>query len=152
MPLSIPGNSCVNCGSRASTQCLFTLSDFCVYYAGANISGPGINTGDNLDSVINKLVGFTTGLPVVTSLTTQVLSSTVSSYIYTGSTPATWTMPSISLLIGKQFILKNRGSGIVTINAAGSDNFYTTVPIASLTLSPGDSYSLLDDGTYWNVI
>lgn len=61
MPLSVPGNSCVNCGSRASTQCLFTLSDFCVYYAGANLIAPGINTGDNLDIVINKLVTFIGG-------------------------------------------------------------------------------------------
>lgn len=97
MPTSVPGNSCVNCGSRASTQCLFTLSDFCVYYAGANINGPGINTGDNLDIVINKLVAFignsttstTTTSTSTGSTTTTTTTSTTTSTTSTSTTTTT---------------------------------------------------------------
>lgn len=34
------------------------LSGLCVYYSGSNLSGPGINTGDNLNIVVNKLTQF----------------------------------------------------------------------------------------------
>lgn len=56
--------SLANCGCgaqlmpRSMSQCVTTLADICVYYSGTNLSGPGINTGDNFNVVLNKLVTF----------------------------------------------------------------------------------------------
>lgn len=52
--MSIPGNSCRSCVTPINQGCPIRLSDLCVYYSGPPIS-PGINTGNNLDVVINKL-------------------------------------------------------------------------------------------------
>jgi hypothetical protein len=55
--MSIPGNSCCNVRFTNNT-CPTRLSGECVYYAGANITGFGINTGDTLDVTINKIASF----------------------------------------------------------------------------------------------
>lgn len=57
MSMSVPGNSCRPCNSTSTTSgCQFRLPGQCVYYSGSSISGPGINPGDNFNTVVNKLV------------------------------------------------------------------------------------------------
>jgi len=80
--MSVPGNSCSRNTSITAGGCLFTLSDTCIYYSGSNLTGSGINTGDNLDVVINKLNTFiSTGQGTVTS----VGLSMPSAFIVSGS-------------------------------------------------------------------
>lgn len=56
MSMSVPGNSCRPCRSIPVTPgCTIRLPGECVYYSGAPISGPGINTGDIFNIVVNKL-------------------------------------------------------------------------------------------------
>jgi hypothetical protein len=69
MSMSVPGNSC-SCFTTVSVGCNPRVSGECVYYAGTKLIGPGINTGDILDVVINKLNNYivSSGTGTVTSV------------------------------------------------------------------------------------
>lgn len=153
MPVSVPGNSCKPCITPNNQICPIRLSDLCVFYSGPNIrTNYSVNTGDTLDSILIKLLTPATSPIVVSALAILALLVTVGGYIYTGSTIATWTLPSSSTTIaGKQFVIKNRGSGILTINCSGT-SIYLTSPVVSTTINPGDSLTFINDGTYWEVI
>jgi hypothetical protein len=75
--MSVPGNSCrtnTRCWAPSTgAGCLMTLAGTCVYYSGSNLSGPGINTGDTFNVVINKLEQYITEGPgTVTSVAMTV--------------------------------------------------------------------------------
>lgn len=88
---------------------------------------------------------------VSTSTTTLTLQPTVGVYTFTGSSPATWTLPAVSQNQDRQIIIKNRGSATITVQRAGSDNLYTTTTATSTTVTAGDWIKLINDGTYWVV-
>lgn len=54
--------------------------------------------------------------------------------------------------IGQPMYFKNKGSGIVTLNRAGADEFYTSVARVNLTFPPGDAKVLWNDGTHITVL
>lgn len=58
MSMSVPGNSCrPPCLSSTTTSgCPIRLSGKCVYYAGSAFLNPSINTGEDYDSILAKLV------------------------------------------------------------------------------------------------
>ena len=88
---------------------------------------------------------------VSTSTTTLTLQPTVGVYTFTGSSPATWTLPAVSQNQDRQIIIKNRGSATITVQRAGSDQLYTTSAVTSTTVTAGDWIKLINDGTYWVV-
>lgn len=88
---------------------------------------------------------------VSTSTTTLTLQPTVGVYTFTGSSPATWTLPAVSGNKDRQIIIKNRGSATITAQRAGSDQLYTTTTTTSTTVTAGDWIKLINDGTYWAV-
>jgi len=52
-----------------------TLPGTCVYYSGTRITAPGINTGDLLNIVINKLVAYIDAVPTTASAIIPIVSS-----------------------------------------------------------------------------
>lgn len=74
-------------------------------------------------------------------------------YVFSGTT-ATWTLPAISgaLIFGNtSIVIKNRGSGNIILNSAsGSNDIFDTSAVSTLTISPGSSIVLTNDGTYFN--
>jgi hypothetical protein len=62
MGMSIPASSCrstVRCQAPATgVDCLVKLPGTCVYYSGTRITGPGINTGDNLNVLVQKIIDY----------------------------------------------------------------------------------------------
>lgn len=84
------------------------------------------------------------------SATTLTLAITSSMYVFTGSSSATWTLPPVSGNSGFGFVLDNRGTAAVSIVPNGSDHIYHNSSVTSIVLGPGDSRTLVDDGTYWN--
>lgn len=88
---------------------------------------------------------------VVSSAATLPLSLLTRTYVYNGTVPATWTMPPTAGALNKDFLVKNRGTGILTLLCPGSDNFFDAHATQSLILAPGDAYEINCDGTYWNV-
>jgi hypothetical protein len=87
----------------------------------------------------------------VSSAGTLTLATTYTNYIFSG-TSSTWTLPPVSGTTNHVFYIKNRGSGIITLNTAASANeLYTTSPVNTLAINPGESYMLISDGTYFNI-
>lgn len=85
------------------------------------------------------------------SIASLNLSVTKNYYSFFGTT-ATWTLPAVSGNTGKSFLIKNRGSGSITLNSNGGGNdIYNTSATNSLTITAGSSYILVNDGTYWTV-
>lgn len=57
--MSVPGNSCrASTSYLSNTGCIIKLPGECVSYTGASIAGPGINTGDLLNTAIAKLAAY----------------------------------------------------------------------------------------------
>lgn len=73
-------------------------------------------------------------------------------YVFSGTT-ATWTLPPFAGNAGSNLILENRGSGNVTVNAASGDHIYFNTSVTTMTIAPGGSLPLINDGVlYWNAI
>lgn len=89
--------------------------------------------------------------PIVSSIGTLTLSINTNFYSFTGST-TTWTLPALAAgTIGTVFYIKNRGSGSITLQRAGSDNLYTTTSVTSITIAAGASAIVWSDASFWNV-
>jgi len=60
MSVSISGNSCsINrCCSPVTQGCTVRVPGECAYYSGSNITAPGINTGDTLNTLITKVINY----------------------------------------------------------------------------------------------
>jgi hypothetical protein len=67
---------------------------------------------------------------------------------FTGTT-ATWTLPTRTGNSGVPLVLQNRGSGVLTVQRAGSEAIYTDSAVTSVTVNPGQTLKLISDGTYW---
>lgn len=100
------------------------------------------------------IVPAQSGLTVLTSsATTLTLTNTNQAYVFTGSSAATWTLPAVAGNTGFSLDLYNRGSTLVTVQRASSDNLYQQGATATSTpIPPGGALRLLDDGTYWLVL
>ncbi len=70
-------------------------------------------------------------------------------WIHTG-TGATWTLPDMAAGEGWALELKNRGSGDLVVQCAGSDEIWTTTNVTSITLKPGQVSGLRSDGGYFS--
>lgn len=111
--------------------------------------------------LLNPATGALTKIPVssfsstptITPSSSTSLSLTTSDYyIYTGGSTATWTLPALGGS-GKRVInIKNRGSGALTVQRAGSNNLFFASSTTSVTLLTGDGYTFVDDGSFWNVL
>lgn len=104
MSMSVPGDSCrtprgCNPCNTPNTGCIVRVPGECAYYSGSNLSGPGINTGDTFNTVVNKLTTYITAGPgTVTSVAASITSGAISiagspitssgtlAFTYTGTT------------------------------------------------------------------
>ncbi len=84
-----------------------------------------------------------------TSLTLTVTGQFLKSYYYTSASNGTWTMPAIGTT-GQIIKIKNKGTGELVIQRAGSDQIFTDSLVNSIILLTGDSIELQDDGTNWS--
>lgn len=116
------------------------------FFAGKMLIGSTVDNGAKLQVTGNQSLG------VVTSAADPVtLDATASHYVFTGAT-ATWHLPAIASKTGWLYFIKNRGSGILTVDMVdASVSIYSTGAVSSFTLNPGESFMFLNDGTYWNV-
>lgn len=96
----------------------------------------------------NGSTGFNPNSSAAASLT---LDLTKTIWVFTGTT-STWTLPALSSTIGAYFIIKNRGTGDITLQRAGADELWDTTNVTSITIRPGGAQIIHNDGTYWNVM
>ena len=95
------------------------------------------------DTVNNQLSNFA----IITGNTT--LTGTNAAVICNSASAITVTLPVASANSGKQYVIKNKNSGTVTINATSSglldgQNSTTVVQYSSV--------NLLSDGVTWNIL
>jgi hypothetical protein len=123
-----------------------------------NIVGIGLSTQNIIMGVSNistdngarLQVNGNQSLGVVTSAADPLaLDNTATHYVFTGTT-ATWTLPTVAGHTGWFYLIKNRGSGAITLNSnAGGNDIYNTVAVASFTINAGAAFIVANDGTFW---
>jgi hypothetical protein len=125
---------------------------------GQSLTWPGANSSGLLD---NNGSGGLTWRPqaditwggLVAGTNTQSGSITVSNahqaLAFNGSSPATWTLPTISGNLNRFFFFKNIGSATLTIQRGGSDQIYTTSLVNSFTIAAGEYATIWNNGTNW---
>lgn len=84
----------------------------------------------------------------VSSAATLTLARDAAVYVFTGTT-TTWTLPALANNTGLTYRIKNRGSGAITLQRAGSDQLYDTAAVTSISIAAGASATIINDGTYW---
>jgi len=84
----------------------------------------------------------------VSSAATLTLNRSASVYVNTGAA-ATWTLPALANNTGLTYRIKNRGTGAITLQRAGTDQLYDTAAVTSITIAAGASATIINDGTYW---
>lgn len=65
-----------------------------------------------------------------------------SDYVFNGTT-TTWTAPDRAKNINRKIYIKNAGSGNITLNTSGSDNFWDSASTNSITVTPGTARILV---------
>lgn len=104
------------------------------------------DNGARLQVSGNQSVGV-----VVSSAGTLALDATGGAYVF-GGTTTTWTLPAISGHTGWTYFIKNKGSGNITLNSnAGGNDIYNTSAVNTLSITPGQAFILVNDGTTWDV-
>lgn len=88
---------------------------------------------------------------VISAVASLTLSRSGSVIVHTG-TGATWTLPAVANNTGLTYTIKNRGSGAVTLQRAGTDNLYDTTTQTSISIAAGATARVVNDGTYWLVV
>lgn len=127
-----------------------------------NVSNKNLTTGNTIaasDTLTNNgtISGGTMSpaqfAPTVTtsSAGTLTLSTSDTSYVYTGSSTSTWTLPAVSGNTGTVLFLANRGTGIVTLTSNSGSQIYDASAVASISITPGLAVTVVNDGTYWVV-
>lgn len=92
------------------------------------------------------------GLKVEVSSAASLTLSTKTTYVFTGSSATTWTLPAVSGNTDRTYLIKNRGTAVITLTRAGSDNIYSTALVTTFAINPGDAYQVINDGTYWLIL
>ena len=167
--LTAPDTLEVIAGDNLAGNLEFSAYDSVIINAGGssadyiNLLGGKVGIGTSspaYDLDVNGSANVTNGLFVSGELNLAAIknsgSFTIGSnpfYVYTGASAETGTMPPISSSIGRTYFLKNRGAGTFTISGSGSDKFYYTgVATGSIPMINGKGFTLINDGTYWDVI
>lgn len=71
---------------------------------------------------------------------------------YTGAGGQTFTLPAVASNVNRVFVIKNRGTGNLTLAAGGSDQLFSTTNASSFVLVPGVAATVICDGTYWVIV
>lgn len=119
--------------------------------AGNNGNGARIILGVNQDiDIIGTIRGLT--LNVKTKSENYVIEKSDYLIVYTGSNAGTFTLPTVTNNTGSVFSIKNRGSGILTVQSLEADKIFSTTNISSFDLQVGLGATFVCDGTYWLIV
>jgi hypothetical protein len=91
----------------------------------------------------------TFGGTATTSSTTVTLSTSNTMNVFTGSSPSTYTLPSLASSTSKTLFIKNNGTADITLQRAGSDQIWDSAAVTSVTINPGESKGITAVGGYW---
>jgi hypothetical protein len=140
------------CGLAASAACTFYSNNFC-----ATSCINAASRGTFLGAVDNALFSLNSGGTLYTvgfsptasasSTNTFTLTNGTTTWIYTGSGAATWTLPNPS---GNNQIywIKNAGTGAITLNAFSGTNIInnSATSVGSISIAVGATAVIAQDG------
>jgi hypothetical protein len=117
------------------------------------------NQGNQIFDTTSNQITTDKGNNIVSGIYVTSSASTLSlqygnDCVFTGST-STWTLPAVvSTVKGRQnsIIIKNRGSGTITLNSSTGSQIYTTSAQSSINIIAGAACEISPDGTYLNVM
>lgn len=122
----------------------FEAGDLSMGWRGLAYTGEGGSGGGGFwDGLFGGSMPFSTN--------TTISGSPFNEYVFTGSSPATLTLPSIGSSATRVFFIKNQGSATLTVASAGANEIFNTSLVSSFTMSVGAGWILANDGTYWNL-
>jgi hypothetical protein len=84
--------------------------------------------------------------------TSKTLEAVNRTYVFTGSSAANWDLPTPTANGSTKISIKNRGSQDITLDSNSGSQIYGGAAQASLTIGPGESYTLICDGTFFNIL
>lgn len=64
----------------------------------------------------------------------------------------TVTLVAASSNTGRSYVFKNKGIAVMTIDATGLGQFFTTVGVNTIAIATGDAYTVISDGTTWLIV
>jgi hypothetical protein len=125
-------------------------------FAGGNQTSLTLQPGQSVllvpaGSNVWEVHGWTPSLAQVvnvSSAATLTLARDASVYVNTGAA-TTWTLPALANNTGLTYRIKNRGTGAITLQRAGTDQLYDTAAVTSITIAAGASVTIINDGSYW---
>lgn len=99
-----------------------------------------------VDAAIDNQVSSAGTLPLTTN-------GLISYFTFTGTT-TTWTAPAIAGNTKKRMVIINQGSGNITLNsnAGGNDLWESGVLSNSVTIVPGQTASIYNNGINWSIL
>jgi len=143
---------------------LYINGAFSGSYSGASIYAlhvAGSSAASKIDGTLNVATSATTPsltstgsfniTPTIISASTYTMSVTASNLVFTG-TNSTWTLPPVSGNTGYFFFIKSKGSGTITLNSnAGGNDIYGSSAVSTFAINAGTAYTLINDGTTWDI-
>ena len=110
--------------------------------------GPGLQLNGSTLSVI----GTSSVRPTTNSATSIQLTNAQYYVGYTGTGGHTFTLIDASTNAGVEFVIKNRGSGNLIIDATAYGGLWGTTGVNTRTLIVGEAIHLISDGTNWIIV
>jgi hypothetical protein len=111
-------------------------------------SSGGVETFFTTDDSGNLLTPTAGAEYVKTSSAASLTISAPGFYVFTGAT-STWTLPAVTGHTGWRIEIKNRGSGDLTVQRAGTDSIYYASTATTITVPANASTWFRNDGTCW---
>jgi hypothetical protein len=110
---------------------------------------------NNVEAAVNALGAGTLPIPqnvLVSAASSLTLTTTNNTYVFSGSSATTWTLPAVSGNTGGYLHIENRGSAAISLVPAGADHIWFLSALTAMTIAAGGSLQLVNDGTYWNAL
>lgn len=133
----------------SSTHPFSLMSDNTVRFhiaANGNISTNGLASTQNAFEF-----GDSMGYSVDTHSSAPATITTPIVQVFTGSSPGSTTLDTIGTSTNRVHIFKNRGSANWTLTGSTATDIYNNAVVASVVVAPGQSLTMINDGTYWIV-
>lgn len=108
---------------------------------------PCANGEVQVTKVLNAQMGLVIG-DSTSSSTTLTITTAAAFWFFTGSSPATWSLPTLSGNRGFTFWIKNIGSDDIILTA-GANQIYSSSATTVFNITPGQGYVVHNNGTYW---
>lgn len=116
------------------------------------------NAGTHWGFFLTAAKNFTTGTIEAVGFketivnTSGALAPTPNRHYFFSGAAAVWTLPAVAGNTNAKIIVKNVGTGAITVNSnAGANDIFTSTATNTMTVNVGDAVEFVNNGTFWGV-